>query len=330
VLNLKNQIWNLGRGDLPERSPAVRLAHDMVLAVAAVGLAFLIRYGLGVFGPKVLIFAVCYPILLLVTLISGLRAGIFSLILSTLVFWYVFIPEYYSFDVPSLVDGLNVALYAVAGLAIIWISEQYRRTYERLLAERARSELLLREMHHRSKNNLAVVSSIVSQSLKHNPHEARRINERLTALRQGEEVLWSEITSISIEELLRGALSSYDQARLTLSGEELNVSGELAKSLILIIHELATNAVKYGAWSSADGVVCVSWGKGPIGKFLKWTETGGPRPVVNAKPGFGTFLIGRLLRQHHGAIETSFPATGLVAAISFRSSETTGQANARV
>lgn len=282
------------------------------------------------FGPKILVFAVCYPILLLVTLIAGLRAGLFTLILTTLVFWYVFIPANYSFDLPSLVDGLNVAIFSIAGLAVIWISEMYRRTYERLLAERARNELLLREMQHRSKNSLAVVSSIVSQSLKHSPTDARTINERLTALRQGEEVLWSEITSISVEELLRGALSSYDQSRLTLIGEELNVSGELAKSLILIIHELATNAVKYGAWSRADGAVSVTWGRGPTAKFLKWAETGGPKPVDNAKPGFGTFLIGRLLRQHHGTIDASYTATGLVAAITFRSSETSGRASARV
>lgn len=330
MLKLTNQIWNLGRGDLPERAPAVRLLHDIVVSILAVGLAFFLRWSLGLLGPKVLIFAVCYPILLGVTLIAGARAGFLTLLSTALIFWYVFVPEYYSFVLPSVVDGTNVALYVAAGIATIWISEKYRRTYEGLQVEKARNELLLREMQHRSKNSLAVVSSIVTQSLKHSPDEARRITERLSALRQGEEVLWNEINSISVKDLLGSSLSSYDQSRLILNGEDMHVGGELAKSLILIVHELATNAVKYGAWSNSEGVVRVAWGQGPAFKFLAWSETGGPKPVADARPGFGTYLIGRLLRQHRGSIETAYEPNGIVCKITFRSSEKSGPARATI
>lgn len=312
MLKLGNQFWNLGRGDLPERSPALALIHDLILATLFVGLAFLMRWLLGLIGSKVLIFAVCYPILLIVTLIAGFRAGLFALILSTLAFWWAFVPEYYSFTLPSTVDATNIVLYIVAGVAVLWISERYRKSHSKLLVERARNELLMREMQHRAKNGLAVVSSIVSQSLKDIPDRAKTINGRLAALRDGEESMWTgDRKAMPVRDLLERELASYDLSRLTLEGPNLQVSGELARTMCLVVHEFATNAVKYGAWSTPTGRVDVTWNGIDEPRRLMWSERGGPPPKAGSKPGFGTYLIGRLLTQHKGKLDAKFTESGV-------------------
>src|SRR5262245_50173155 len=98
MLNFPNQFWNLARAEAAKRSAAQALAHDVILAALLTGAAFGIRLTLGFIGTNVLIFAVCYPILLLATLLAGLRAGLLTLLFSILTFWYAFVPEYYSFD----------------------------------------------------------------------------------------------------------------------------------------------------------------------------------------------------------------------------------------
>lgn len=317
MLRFANQFWNLGRGDLPRRSPVAALLHDLFLAAVLVGLAFLVRWMLGLIGP-VLIFAVCYPMLLCATLLAGLRAGLLALLFSVLLFWYVFVPEYYSFNIPTVVDGANVALYALAGIAVIWISQRYRVAHANLQAETARSELLIREMQHRSKNALAVVTSIVNQSLKDHPDTARTITGRLAALTDSENMIWGDsVQEIPLKELLKRELASYDPERLHLDGPDVTVSGELARTLSLVVHELATNAVKHGAWSNTSGVVTLTWGDGPSPSFLKWTESGGPTPKQDGKSGFGTVLISRLLTQHRGRLETIYTASGIVRIASF-------------
>lgn len=313
MLKLANQFWNLGRGDLPERRPVVALVQDVILATVFVGLAFLVRWLLGLIGSKVLIFAVCYPALLIVTLIAGFRAGLFALIISTLAFWWAFVPEYYSFTLPTTVDATNIWLYIVVGLAVLWISEQYRRSHSKLLVERARNELLVREMQHRTKNSLAVVSSIVSQSLKDLPDRAKAINGRLAALREGEESMWSgDRKAVPVRDLIAREFASYDASRLTLTGPDAEVGGELARTMCLVVHEFATNAVKYGAWSTPTGYVDVTWTGINEPTRLIWAERGGPPPRDGAKPGFGTFLIGRLLTQHRGRLDAKFTPTGVI------------------
>ncbi len=317
MLKFTNQFWNLGRGDLRGRPAVVTLLHDIALAALFVAVAFLTRWLLGFIGP-VLIFAVCYPDLLLATLVAGTRAGILALVFSIVSFWYAFVPKYYSFALPTVVDATNVVLYGVVGLILIWISERYRRVYARLQVERARGELLVREMQHRTKNGLAVASSIIHQTLKHDPETAKTISGRLAALRAGDELMWTESRApMSVDVLLRRELSSYDPTRLTIAGPDAEVSAELARTLCLVVHELATNAAKYGAWSTQSGHVEVSWGGGWSPTYLKWSERGGPPPKEGGKAGFGTFLIARLLTQHRGKLSTSFAPEGVQCVATF-------------
>jgi two-component sensor histidine kinase len=318
VLKFANQIWNLGRSDVPVRPPAVNLAFDVVLACSLVAIAFIGRWLLGYIGPNVLIFAICYPAVLAATLIAGLRCGMISLVLSTLIFWWAFVPPAYTFTILSIVDGTNVVLYGAVGATIVWIGQLYRQTLESLRTEKSRNELLVRELLHRSKNGLAVISTIVTRSLHHDPDGAQKIVGRIAALKQGEELfLAAETAPIELRDLLTRELTIYDAGPLFLSGPEMVVTGDLAKTLCMIMHELATNAIKYGAWSTTEGKVELSWGTEKDHAFLHWIEQGGPPPAPSRRAGFGTFLVERLIAQHKGQARMERRSSGIVWRLTF-------------
>ena len=276
------------------------------------------RWLFGLLGDDVLIFAACYPVVLTATLIAGLRCGIVSLLLSTLLFSWAFVPPPYSFALSSLVDGANVAFYVITGATLVWIGHLYREAVRRLTAEKSKNELLVRELGHRSKNGLAVISSIVTQSLRHDPEGSKKIIGRIAALKQGEEImLAAESTPVSVRDLLARELSVYDANRLALSGPAMMVAGDVAKTLCMVVHELATNCIKYGALSTTDGKIILTWEFGPTLAFLRWTEDGVRRPVTVGKAGFGTFLVERLIAQHNGEAEMEYGPRGITWNITF-------------
>lgn len=318
MLKFSHQLWNLGRSGVVARPAAMAVLSDVLLAIGLVSTAFVIRWLLGFVGGHVLVFAVCFPAVLAATLIAGFRCGLLSLFLSTLLFWWAFVPPAYSLALTSPVDVLNIALYVAVGALIIWIGHLYRRVLERLRAAKAKNELLMRELSHRSKNSLAVLSAIISQSLRHDPSQARKIIGRIAALKLGEELmLEAERAPIALRDLLARELAVYEVDRLTLSGPSMAVLGELAKTLCMVVHELATNALKYGAWSTASGRVDISWGTNGSSSYLSWSEDGGPAPSRPEKAGFGTFLVERLIAEHHGEANMEWRPTGIMWRLTF-------------
>ena len=90
-----------------------------------------------------------------------------------------------------------------------------------------------------------------------------------------------------------------------------------AQALALIIHELGTNAAKYGALSASNGLVTIDWEVAKANVSLTWTERGGPAIPPPSKPGFGTTLITSLLKPLNGSAKMDFKPTGLVCHVSF-------------
>ncbi|MDX2159273.1 MAG: HWE histidine kinase domain-containing protein [Hyphomicrobiaceae bacterium] len=326
MMKFRQQIWNLGRTRAPKRSLAVEFLGDFAFAAALVGCVFVVRWLLGFVGSRILIFAVCYPAVLVATLIAGARCGLIALALSMLVFGLAFGSPGEASDGLSLIRVVNIALYGFSSAVIIWIAHVYRQTLEGLRLEQARNGILVRELSHRSRNGLAVISTIVRQSLRHDPEGTNRIIGRIAALKQGEELLLaSEIEPIEVRDLLARELRVYDTDQLSLDGPAMTVGGDLAKTLCMVVHELATNAIKYGAWSSPGGKVRVSWGPGSSLSFLEWAEDGGDslaRPVSGGdthsrKAGFGTFLVEQLIAQHGGEARMSLGPSGVVWRLTF-------------
>ena len=105
--------------------------------------------------------------------------------------------------------------------------------------------------------------------------------------------------------------------RIRASGPEVVLTSDLAQALALIIHELGTNAAKYGALSASNGFVTIDWDVAEANVSLTWTERGGPAIPPPSKPGFGTTLITSLLKPLNGSAKMDFQPTGLVCHVSF-------------
>lgn len=163
-------------------------------------------------------------------------------------------------------------------------------------------DLLTKEMSHRVKNTLATVQSIVGQSMRGEavpPHVAAAIAQRLQALAGAHDVLtnrgWEEAR---LHEIVDAAIRPFDSGiskRIDAGGEEVIVSARAATAFVLALHELGTNAVKYGALSNDSGRVTVNWHIEDGHFELVWTELGGPEVNQPTRRGFGSRMIEQAL-----------------------------------
>lgn len=191
---------------------------------------------------------------------------------------------------------------------------------ERKEAE-AQQRLLLQELAHRVKNSLAMIQAIASQTFRTATSlEAANetFNARLAALARAHDLLvsgnWSNAT-------LRDVVSSVigiqgEPRRFAISGPEVAVGPKPALALALILHELGTNAVKYGALSNQGGRVDVTWRiddmEGERQLRLRWQESGGPPVALPKRRGFGSRLIERTFPSSRCRAENTFPPGGVI------------------
>ena len=192
------------------------------------------------------------------------------------------------------------------------------------VTERVRAEnhqrLLINELNHRVKNTLAAVQSIVTQTLRHaaNPGDASRaITARIMALSGAHNVLTRESwDGADLRSLVETAIHPFQGTgpdAFQLSGPDMRVGPYAAISISLALHELATNAVKYGALSTPAGRVQIGWSVGADQVFrLEWIETGGPVVTPSDRRGFGSRLILQVLPdQLQGAAELEYRPAGI-------------------
>ncbi|TNC15807.1 PAS domain S-box protein [Methylobacterium terricola] len=190
-------------------------------------------------------------------------------------------------------------------------------------AAEARQEILNRELSHRLKNTLAMVQAVAVQTLRNatDPAAARdALVARLVALGKAHDILLTgEGESADLRAVLEGALAIHDDGRpgrFRLQGPPVPCGARAALSLTLMAHELATNAVKYGALRHPDGYVTLDWAvagrAGPV-LSLRWQEHGGPPVTPPARKGFGSRLIERgLAGTVDGEVATHYPPEGVV------------------
>ncbi len=198
----------------------------------------------------------------------------------------------------------------------------FRDITDRKRAEEQR-DLLVKEMEHRVKNTLATVQSIAAQSFRASgadPQVLRAFDARLIALGNVHGVLTQQSwDSAGLHEVVRSALrphSAPDRERFTVEGPALRIGPKCAVALSMAVHELTTNAIKYGALSAEAGHVDVSWSTAD-GRFRwEWRERGGPPAEKPARTGFGTRMIERALAmQLSGMVTIDYPPTGLTCTI---------------
>jgi two-component sensor histidine kinase len=196
---------------------------------------------------------------------------------------------------------------------------------ERKMAEEAR-EMLANEMSHRVKNLFAIASAladIASRSAATTQEMAGDLRSRLTALGRAHELvrplLSEQKKAAHLEELLGILLDAYDDKgvigdRIRIAVPDVLVGEASVTALALVVHELVTNSVKYGALSNAVGTLDVSCAADDSNVVIVWTEKGGP-PVQKARgePGFGSKLVNRsITAQLGGSIEFEWPTEGMI------------------
>ncbi|QJP13242.1 GAF domain-containing protein [Starkeya sp. ORNL1] len=190
-----------------------------------------------------------------------------------------------------------------------------------LAAEQQR--VLAFELKHRMKNTLTMVQAIANQTLRAgvSVDEARTtFASRLAALSKAQDILTqTSWTRASIRDVVQGALAAHggDGARFSISGPDVDLSARCGLGLMLALHELATNAAKYGALSNSVGRIHVWWevdASTPAPEFsLVWAESGGPPVVEPDRKGFGSTIIERFLASYfRGTALLSFAATGAI------------------
>jgi PAS domain S-box-containing protein len=180
---------------------------------------------------------------------------------------------------------------------------------ERKQAE-ARHELINHELAHRVKNTLAIVQVIVSQTLRKvsSPQQAQQaIMERLNALSQAHTALTRSRTgNAAITDIVEGAVAVHrpNEDRIRISGPRIDLGTKASLALTLALHELCTNAEKYGALSNETGIVTIEWavrGGARDARFrLSWKESGGPPVAHPSSKGFGSRLVGQTIGADFG------------------------------
>ena len=188
-----------------------------------------------------------------------------------------------------------------------------------------RQELLIHELNHRVKNTLAVVQGLASQSFrKIDPDgEARRIfAQRLHALAAAHDLLTRENwQAAKLSETLETAISAAtggDAERFVMNGPLVTLTPQIGVALAMTVHELCTNAIKYGALANDEGRVLLDWTVQPQDDetqrlTISWRETGGPPVTSPERRGFGTRLIEQgFVTQHDGKAVLDYRPDGLV------------------
>ena len=212
-------------------------------------------------------------------------------------------------ELASTTSSLTSAEQLVAELMV---TEASRQEDER------RQHVLNQEMSHRLKNTFSMVLAIATQTLKGAADRGavEAFKQRIFALSTAHDVLLQRSwTAAPLEQVAGEVLARHaDPGRFRLHGPDTKVKPEGVLSLSLLLHELATNAVKYGALSTETGTVEVSWrigqADGAIEFHLSWSETGGPQVTPPTRVGFGSRLINAGLGGTGGA-NLRYPSDGV-------------------
>jgi PAS domain S-box-containing protein len=174
----------------------------------------------------------------------------------------------------------------------------------------AQQALLVGEMKHRVKNTLATVQAIASQSMRDiPPSHWNAFLGRLQALASAHDLLTNENWNrASLHDIVQQVITPFDRQRFDVEGPRIWLSASHSLALVMVLHELATNAAKYGALSNDSGRVRLSWrisGDGPGAVLgMAWQESGGPAATQPEHKGFGSTLLERTLDNavtHYGA-----------------------------
>lgn len=305
----------VGHGILARRPVAANLGWTIVAVTVPTAVRFTIDG-----GANGVPFVTYFPAIVLAGLFLGWRYGALAAVLSAAVARLLFMEQ-----APRLgesAEGLIiVGIFALTCATLLAITEALRRVFAQLADASARETLLNQELRHRLKNLLALVGSLSSLSARHSdPKLAQQVfTERLIALSRAVDLLGSQGTLACglpdlANEALRPFTPDYD---IRIEGPACMVDRDSCVPAVLALHELATNAIKYGALSVPDGWVELRWGT-PAGGTVEvlWRECGGPPVTAPVRKGMGSRILA--MRSEAASFTLEFPADGAKCTVRLR------------
>lgn len=292
------------------------LALSVGFAIACLALSTAARWFLAMLRPDVY-FTPYFPAIFFATALGGYRIGIATAVAAGGLGIAMDFGDTPNSFFPRLV---LLVIFSIVSALTIWGVEHYRSVAanqreisKRLIREEEYRKLVVDELQHRLKNKLSTVHAVLHQVLQNQPQVWASIDHRLRALAATDELVTKvDGVGCDIKDLLLSELGPYGHVRFNLNGERLFLPAKLAVSLALVFHELATNAGKYGAFSSERGLLQVSWSVNNDGRLnIAWDETEGPSIGEVGQPGFGTKLLESALKPFDGRAEISFLKSGV-------------------
>jgi two-component sensor histidine kinase len=288
-------------------------ARAYLFALACVGGATAFQFWIRWLDPQTPPFLAYYPTMALCALLGGVGPGIFVALSGSVTAWWAFMPPAYSFSLERTGDSLTLVVFAFGSAFIIFASDYFRRAAKRLEDEQQLRQLAVEELAHRLKNKIATIQAIISVQLREHPEIRKDILDRLQALSATDRLIEeANGQGAFVRNIAETELGPYVASRVSIQGPDLLLPPKYALTIALLLHELATNAAKYGSLSKPEGhVFLLSRVSGEL-LFLEWRETAGPTVCPPRKTGFGVRLLSRALQQFGGATEMFFEPSGLV------------------
>src|SRR5215813_1431909 len=277
-------------------------------------LSTLVRWGLAQIRPDVF-FTPYFPAVFFATAACGPRYGV----VTALAGGALGVAVNFGTATPDAARMVLLLIYWLVAALTIWgvthpreMVAQQRVVSQRLIQEEGYRKLVVEELQHRAKNKLSTIHAVLHQVLHNQPEVWPVIDHRLRALAATDDlILRADGNGCEIGDLLRAELGPYGHIRFTLNGEPQFLPAKLAVSLALIFHELATNAGKYGAFSSPRGLLQVSWTRSEDRLTITWDESEGPTVQDIGAAGFGTRLLKSALTSFDGKTEIAYLKSGV-------------------
>jgi two-component sensor histidine kinase len=269
-------------------------AEKCALTVAMIALPALLRYVVDRGGAG-FPFAPFYPFVVLAAILLDWRFATVVVIGAGVLSAYVF-PRFAISTLPLAKRAVISGLYLAASAMLIVIGAVLRRALAELQEASERQTLAAQELLHRFKNMVAVVNALALQTVRNSPPGEFYpvLSGRLDALIRAADLATLELSPCELGTLVDSAIEPFQlDGRIRANGPAATLASRHATALLLALHELATNAVKYGALSRPEGTIAIDWTAVAEGTavHLVWHERGGPPLTPPAKTGFGSRLL---------------------------------------
>lgn len=242
-------------------------------------------------------FALYYPLVIVIAVAFGGRWALAAMFLSGALSVYLFFPPVFTFRAKAD-DLVILTLYAIGCLLIAFFGDVLRATLREADDNAAALSTINRELHHRSRNVATMVRALLHRAKKSGSTDGQfdQLEAQLTALFKANEMLrFGLAETCDLEELVNAVLQPFPLQQFRITGAPCVVNERVVTRLAMILHELATNAVKHGALSNEMGTVRIAWKKAPAQKSksicITWSEEDGPAVEKPTRKGLGSYLL---------------------------------------